>query len=82
MIKLFVEDVMHLVGIVLELMYLKNGVSKLDGMLEARARQLFILDHKRADQVKLFTILPQEALHNTVLVFVDFVVVEVFVLLN
>ena len=45
MIKLFVENVMHLVGVTLELVYLENGVSELDGVLEARARQLFILDH-------------------------------------
>ena len=45
MIKLFVEHVMHLVRVVLELVYLENGVSKLDGMLEARARQLLVLDH-------------------------------------
>ena len=45
MIKLFVENVMHLVGVALKLVYLENGVSELDGVLEARARQLFILDH-------------------------------------
>ena len=45
MIKLFVEHVMHLVRVVLELVYLENGVSKLDSMLEARARQLLVLDH-------------------------------------
>ena len=35
MIKLFVEHVMHFVRVVLELVYLENGMSKLDGVLEA-----------------------------------------------
>lgn len=79
MIKLLVKDLVHLDGIGFELMDLQNSLREGDGMLEPRRCQLFVFLHEWPYIVEVTM---KEACHDIVFVFVNFITVEVFVIVD
>ena len=78
-LKLLVEHLVHLVGICLEFVHLKDGVGELDGVLKARRGELVVFNHQWMD---LFEVAVKEACHDAVFVLIDIVSVEASVLLD
>ena len=76
-IKLLVEDLVHLIRIVFVLMHLNNGLCQADSVLEARGSEALIVRLKESNLVEVAV---EEACHDVVLVFVYLVLVEIAVL--
>ena len=79
MIKLLVENLMHLLVVRLVLVDLKNGVGERDTMLETGRGQFLVLLHEWANFIELAL---QETQTNAILVLVHLVPVEVLILLD